>query len=93
MFTWCGALFSLQEPFNTVTLSAIGDDSAPTFFEIGQDGRIKVKAGADLASDTETSYRVSEQSDNQMFLRNAALVWKWKSYSSPTEGLLRHVSR
>ncbi len=50
-------LFS-QAPFNTITLSAVGDDAAPSFFEVMQDGRIKVKSGANLASDTETDYRV-----------------------------------
>ena len=55
--THMGSAF--QEPFSQVTLKAIGDDAAPTFFEISQDGRIKIKAGANLTSDTETSYRVT----------------------------------
>ncbi len=57
---WVSSL-SLQAPFNTITLSAVGDDAAPTFFEVMQDGRIKVKSGANLASDTETDYRVHKQ--------------------------------
>ena len=51
--------YIFQEPFGTVTLNTIGDDAAPTFFEINQEGRIKVKAGANLTTDTETNYRVS----------------------------------
>ncbi|XP_065921690.1 protocadherin Fat 4 isoform X2 [Magallana gigas] len=41
-------------PFNTVTLSAIGDDKAPTYFRLDSDGRIVVIG--DLKADSNTHY-------------------------------------
>ena len=36
----------------------IGDDAAPTFFEVTEAGSIKVKTGSNLATDKETDYTV-----------------------------------
>ena len=52
-------IFLLQQPFNRVSYSIIGDDSAPAYFSISEEnGEIRVKSS--LAADTATSYTVSK---------------------------------
>ncbi len=46
-----------QEPYNQITFEIVGDDAAPTYFEIDPTkGEIKIKR--DIKSDTETQYQV-----------------------------------
>ena len=42
-------------------MSIIGDDSASTFFELEEDGQIKVKRDSELSSDTEIKYTVRKR--------------------------------
>ena len=55
-----------QEPFNDIRLSVIGDDSAPSFFEINPEGQVKIRNEANLASDRLTDYTVSTDNINSM---------------------------
>ncbi|KAK3089813.1 hypothetical protein FSP39_006721 [Pinctada imbricata] len=52
----------VQAPYNTLTLSVIGDDNAPNLFSLQQQGNnagiIRVISSQDLASDTATSYKL-----------------------------------
>ncbi|KAL8559117.1 hypothetical protein ACOMHN_046165 [Nucella lapillus] len=48
----------LVAPFNTVTVSVIGDDSAPIYFTLGNDNVIRVSNTSNLNADTETFYRL-----------------------------------
>ena len=50
-----------QEPFNKITYSLIGDDSAPSFFSLAANGEIKLRSGVNLPADTETTYTVSSR--------------------------------
>ena len=51
-------LLSSQEPYNKITYEIVGDDAAPTYFEVEPTrGEIKVKR--DIKTDTETSYQVN----------------------------------
>ena len=56
-----------KKPFNDIVLRSIGDDSATTFFEVTQEGQVKVRSNANLASDKETQYTVSNTQRNAMF--------------------------
>lgn len=47
-----------EKPFNEISLSVIGDDSAPSFFEVNAEGRVKIRNDANLASDKATDYKV-----------------------------------
>ena len=63
-----------QKPFNTVTLRLIGDDAAPTFFEVTPSKQVKVKAGVHLTSDTETEYMVRSQCKLRSYILSNLLM-------------------
>ena len=44
------------EPFNRVSLRVIGDDSAPSYFNVVENTRIIIRPNVDLATDRETEY-------------------------------------
>lgn len=52
----CYNFVFFQAPFNTVTVSAIGDDKALTYFSLDINNRIVVKS--DLKADSDTQYLV-----------------------------------
>lgn len=57
---WCSLLFFLQKPFNEVTFSLIGDDKAPSIFQINpKSGLITVSKPNDLQNDKSSSYKVN----------------------------------
>ena len=47
-----------QSPYNDVSLQVIGDDSAPTYFTLGDDRIIRVRDTADLNAHDVDAYRV-----------------------------------
>jgi hypothetical protein len=54
---------NLQNPFNVVSVSVIGDDSAVTLFRL--DGAsIRVASASNLAADTANSYKVRNYTKN-----------------------------
>ncbi len=51
-----------QAPFNNVTLRAIGDDLATSYFDIAASGAVVTRQ--DLRVDTSTAYRVGTSHNN-----------------------------
>ena len=49
------------QPFNQISLSVIGDDSAASFFQVLADQRVVVRSGANLASERVTQYSLRVQ--------------------------------
>jgi protocadherin Fat 4 len=45
-----------QEPFNKVSYEMIGDDTGPSFFQLEDNGEIKLRSGVNLPADKETTY-------------------------------------
>lgn len=60
-----------QAPFNTVTVSAIGDDKALTFFRLESNGQINVNSN--LKADSLDIYTVST---------NICQIYIWKTYEN-----------
>lgn len=76
LYTWrllfpCSVCF--QAPFNVVQLRAIGDDSAPTFFEVTETGQVRIRENANLASDRDTDYKVLQIQYTHHSVTNAEL--------------------
>ena len=47
-----------QNPFNEISFSMIGDDSGPSYFQLLDNGDIKLRGGVNLPSDSQTQYNV-----------------------------------
>ena len=56
---WFVFCFCLQDIFKSLTHELIGDDTAPSYFDMDAAGNIFVREGVDLPRDTETTYIVS----------------------------------
>ena len=48
------------EPFNELSYSIAGDDNAPAFFDINDEGKITVKADLTTAPGSEVQYKVRQ---------------------------------
>ena len=83
-------LFCTQAPYNDIRYSLIGDDNAPSFFEIDEsDGNVLIKRS--LNDDSAAIYKVRSTSDNLMAsshentFRITGLLWGKSLENSLTE--------
>lgn len=53
-------LVSLQSPFSDVTLSVIGDGAGASFFDVNDQGQVKLKTNVNLTTDNGLEYFVSQ---------------------------------
>ena len=49
-----------QSPFKDVTLQVIGDGASASFFEVNDQGQVKLKTNANLTTDNGLTYFVSQ---------------------------------